>query len=61
MPLLPPVMKATLPATSFIGVEIVGDAQLPPVAGSSAASAGSERVINAAEVPAAASAVPPRN
>ncbi len=58
MPLLPPVTKATLPSTSFIGVGIV-EGQLP--AGASAALAGRPRISRAADVPAAASAVPPMN
>src|SRR6185312_4405911 len=61
IPLSPPVMKATLPATSFIGVGMTGQSRgesLPP---EPAASAGSPPVNAAAEPPIAASALPPRN
>src|SRR5688572_33431483 len=59
MPLLPPVMNATLPATSFMGVGTVGHvagAALPE-----GAAADWARASTAADVPTAASAEPSRN
>src|SRR6185312_17130875 len=61
IPLSPPVMKATLPATSFIGVGMTRQSRgesLPP---EPAPSAGSPPVNAAAEPPIAASVLPPRN
>src|SRR5579875_145439 len=61
IPLSPPVMKATLPSTSFIGVGTSGHPPCTALRLAPSAAAGSARVSAAAEVPIAARAVLPRN
>src|SRR5690242_12107668 len=56
MPLSPPVMKATLPSTSFMGVGTTGQSF-----GADSTAVADRDTRTAAEAPAAASAVPPRN